>query len=251
MLPNLLIVDDEKNAQDALEQLLNTEYEVFLAKNFDDASKLLKVEKFDIVLTDLRMAGKDGLYVLEEALKRPYNPICIMMSAYGSVEVAVEAVKRGAYDFVTKPLDLERLELLMRNALANRKNKKKYRMGVVDQQNVSTSHVASTNFTPDMIIGNSRALLSALDEVRTVAPTLATVLLEGKQAQGKSFSRMPYTTIAGVRINRLLLYTAPVCRRLCWKVNYLDMKKVLLLELIPEKSGFLKKRMVALFFLMK
>ena len=185
MLPNLLIVDDEKNARDALEQLLSTEYEVFLAKNFDDASKLLKAEKFDIILSDLRMAGKDGLCVLEEALKRPYNPICIMMSAYGSVEVAVEAVKRGAYDFVTKPLDLERLELLMRNALANRKNQKKYRTGVVDQQNTSTSRVSITNFTPGMIIGNSRALLSALDEVRVVAPTLATVLLEGETGTGK------------------------------------------------------------------
>ena len=89
MLPSLLIVDDEKNSRDALEQLLNCDYEVFLAKNFDDAVTLMKNGRFDIVLTDLRMSGKNGMFVIEEALRRPYNPICIMMSAYGSVETAV------------------------------------------------------------------------------------------------------------------------------------------------------------------
>ena len=79
MLPNLLIVDDEKNTRDTLEQLFRDDYEVYLARNYEEAVTLLKRERFDIVLTDLRMAGKNGMCVVEEALHRPYNPVCIMM----------------------------------------------------------------------------------------------------------------------------------------------------------------------------
>ncbi|MDR1413435.1 MAG: sigma-54 dependent transcriptional regulator [Puniceicoccales bacterium] len=184
MLPNLLIVDDEKNTRDALEQLLNAEYEVFFAKNFDEAVSLMKNEKFDIILTDLRMAGKNGMFVVEEALHRPYNPICIMMSAYGSVETAVEAIKHGAYDFVTKPLDFGKLEMLMRRALVNRKNQQKGKApnsGATRRRNSEGSNY----FSPEAIIGESRKISDVLDRIKRVAESKSTVLLEGETGTGK------------------------------------------------------------------
>jgi DNA-binding NtrC family response regulator len=91
--------------------LLYNEYEVFFATNFNEAISLMKNEKFDIILTDLLMAVKNGIIVVDEALLRPYNPVCIMMSIYGSVQMAIEAIKHGAYDFVIKPIDFEKLEM--------------------------------------------------------------------------------------------------------------------------------------------
>jgi DNA-binding NtrC family response regulator len=211
MLPSLLIVDDEKNTRDALEQLLNSEYEVFFAKSFNEAVASMKSEKFDIILTDLRMAGKNGMFVIDEAIRRPYDPICIMMSAYGSVETAVEAMKHGAYDFVMKPLDFEKLEMLMRRAIANRKN----RCGKKDPAPAKRGNVAN-NFSPDSIIGRSKAIVDVLEMIKKVAPSNATVLLEGETGTGKElfanavhyFSRRngkPFTPIHCVSLQKNLL----------------------------------------------
>ncbi|MDR1413644.1 MAG: sigma-54 dependent transcriptional regulator [Puniceicoccales bacterium] len=185
MLPSLLIVDDEKNTRDALEQLLNAEYEVFFAKNFDEAASLMKREKFDIILTDLRMAGKNGMLVIEEALHRPYNPICVMMSAYGSVETAVEAIKRGAYDFVTKPLDFGKLEMLMRRALANRKNLRSGKDIANSPSAQKKTPKGSNYFSPDAIIGESPKIADVLNRIKKVAKSRSTVLLEGETGTGK------------------------------------------------------------------
>lgn len=185
MLPSLLIVDDEKNSRDALEQLLNGDYEVFLAKNFDDAVTIMKNSKFDIVLTDLRMSGKNGMFVIEEALRQPYNPICIMMSAYGSVETAVDAIKHGAYDFVTKPIDLEKLEALMKNALSKKKSSKKKTTITSDISKPKRDIILNNDFSPDKIIGHSDAIIKLLAKVKTVARSTATVLLDGETGTGK------------------------------------------------------------------
>ncbi|MDR2777032.1 MAG: sigma-54 dependent transcriptional regulator [Puniceicoccales bacterium] len=185
MLPSLLIVDDEKNTRDALGQLLDSEYEVFFATNFNEAVNLMKNEKFDIILTDLRMAGKNGMFVIDEALRRPYNPICIMMSAYGSVETAVEAIKHGAYDFVTKPLDFEKLEMLMRRALVNRNNQHNKKSLPGDISQTKKNVVVNNLFSPDMIVGKSKAITDLLGKIKKVAQSKATVLLEGETGTGK------------------------------------------------------------------
>ena len=84
-------------------------------------SDVLEREQIDVLLTDLRLGGEDGMDLIERALKLPHPPICIMMTAYGSVDTAVEAMKRGAYDFVTKPLNLDKVEMLIARALASRR----------------------------------------------------------------------------------------------------------------------------------
>src|SRR5947208_15897339 len=82
---------------------------------------VLEREQVDVLLTDLRLGNEDGMILIDRALKMPHPPICIMMTAYGSVDTAVEAMKRGAYDFVTKPLNLDKVELLIARALQCRK----------------------------------------------------------------------------------------------------------------------------------
>ena len=102
--PNLLIVDDEKNTREALRRVLEDPFETFTAADLGAAEKILETEKMDAVLTDLRLGHESGLSVLERCLKLPHRPPCVVMTAYGSVESAVEAMRKGAYDYVTKPL---------------------------------------------------------------------------------------------------------------------------------------------------
>src|SRR5437667_7206810 len=115
--PTILIVDDEKHTRDGLRRLLENEYDVYVAADSAGARNVLEREHVDLLLTDLRLGNEDGMQLIERALKMPRPPICIMMTAYGSVDTAVEAMKRGAYDFVTKPLNLDKVELLISRAL--------------------------------------------------------------------------------------------------------------------------------------
>jgi DNA-binding NtrC family response regulator len=117
MVPSVLIVDDEKHTREGLQQALAENYDVSVASTADEAFNLLDAQPFDIVLTDLRMPGKSGLKVIDKALALTNRPAVLMMTAYGNIETAVEAMKRGAVDFLTKPVNIERLEVLMQRAL--------------------------------------------------------------------------------------------------------------------------------------
>jgi len=176
MKPLLLIVDDEKHTREGLELALEEEYEIFSASDADEAFTLLDSENFDVVLTDLRMAGKSGMKVIDHAIRHPHNPVCIMMTAYGSVETAVEAMKRGAYDFITKPVHLGKLEILIKRAVQSRNLK---------QENENLHQRLDSKFSFKGIIGDSEALQKVLDKVRLVAPSKATVLIEGETGTGK------------------------------------------------------------------
>src|SRR5213592_5122258 len=110
--PTILVVDDEKHTRDGLRRLLENDYDVYVAADIAGAMNVLEREQIDLLLTDLRLGSEEGMKLIDRALKMPHAPICIMMTAYGSVDVAVEAMKRGAYDFVTKPLNLDKVELL-------------------------------------------------------------------------------------------------------------------------------------------
>src|ERR1700731_4420811 len=111
--PIILIVDDEKHTRDGLRRLLENDYDVYVAGGISSAMNGLQREHFDLVLTHLRLGGEDGMQLIDRALKMPQPPICIMMTAYGSVDTAVGAMKRGAYDFVTKTPNLGKEEILI------------------------------------------------------------------------------------------------------------------------------------------
>src|SRR5438046_3618320 len=128
MQPTILIVDDEKQTRDRLRRLLEDEYDVYVGEDIGGAISVLERETVDLLLTDLRRAGEDGMQLIERALKMPHPPICIMMTAYGSVDTAVEAMKRGAYDFVTKPLNLDKVEILIARALQSRRTEQENRI---------------------------------------------------------------------------------------------------------------------------
>lgn len=173
---SILIVDDEKHTREGLATALEGEFEVFQAGDAEEAFRLLAAEEFAVVLTDLRMAGKSGLKVIEKALQMPYHPVCIMMTAYGNVETAVEAMKRGAYDFLTKPVSLEKLEILIRRALQERK---------LEKENTTLRDRLDKQFSFPNIVGHSPALKTVLEQVKQAAATRATVLLTGETGTGK------------------------------------------------------------------
>ncbi len=176
MPATVLIVDDEKHTREGLELALEDDYDVYLAENPEEAFNLLDVESFDVVLTDLKMAGKSGMKVIDRAIQLPNRPVCIMMTAYGTVDVAVEAMKRGAYDFLTKPVNLEKLELLIGRALEVRKTK---------EENTDLHERLDKKYSFEGIIGESGSLAAVLERVRLVAPANTTVLLEGETGTGK------------------------------------------------------------------
>lgn len=176
MPATILIVDDEKNTREGLALALEDDYDVYMASSAEEAFNLMEAETFDVVLTDLRMAGKSGLTVIDKAIKLPNRPICIMMTAYGNVETAVEAMRRGAFDFLTKPVSLEKLDLLIKRALKSR---------TIEEENVELHTRLDDKYSFDGIVGNSPSLQAVLDKVRLVAPSKATVLLEGETGTGK------------------------------------------------------------------
>ncbi len=106
MVPSVLIIDDEKHTREGLQQALQEHYDVSLAANADEAFNLMDAQEFDVIVTDLRMPGKSGLKVIDKALALPNRPAVIMMTAYGSIDSAVEARKAGAVNFLPNPCRL-------------------------------------------------------------------------------------------------------------------------------------------------
>ncbi len=157
-------------------QAFEDEYDVYLARSADEAFNLMEEEAFDVVLTDLKMAGKSGLKVIDRALTLRNRPVCIMMTAYGSVETAVEAMKRGAFDFLTKPVNLEKLEILIQRALKSRK---------IEEENLHLHERLDAKFRFDSFVGESRALRDVIERVKLVAASRATILIGGETGTGK------------------------------------------------------------------
>ena len=174
--PSLLLVDDEKNTREALRRVLGEHFEVFTAADLASAEKLMAAEKMDAVLTDLRLGHASGLSVLERTLRQSPPPPCVVMTAYGSVESAVEAMRKGAYDYVTKPLDLERVQILLRRAV---------RTAQVEKENVTLRQELDRSFGLERILGKSMAMQEVLEKVRQVADSRANVLVEGESGTGK------------------------------------------------------------------
>ncbi len=197
MKENLLIVDDEAHTREGLELALEDEFEVFCASSAEEAAHALNHEEFKVVLTDLRMPGESGMKVVDFAIRHPSNPLCIMMTAYGEVDVAVEAMKRGAFDFLPKPVNLEQLELIIKRGLKERK---------LESENFQLHGRLDKKFHFDGIMGNSPALESVTEKVKLVGPSKATVLLTGETGTGKELfaqsihqnsdrSRMPFVAV--------------------------------------------------------
>ncbi|HOF85900.1 MAG TPA: sigma-54 dependent transcriptional regulator [Treponemataceae bacterium] len=173
----ILVIDDEKNIRTGLQAALELDgYEVLLAEDGTTGLSLALNNEVDLVITDLRMPGVSG----EEVLRRittetPGIPV-IVLTGHGTVENAVEAMRSGAYDFLTKPLNLDRLSLLVKRALQSRE---------LVLQNRELEQEAEKRKSFEHIIGKSPSMLKLFDVVKRVAPTRASVLITGESGVGK------------------------------------------------------------------
>jgi DNA-binding NtrC family response regulator len=172
----ILIVDDEKHTREGLRAALEDHYDVAVAADAAGALALFEADPADVVITDLRLGTDDGMDLMGRLLKRTDPPVCIMMTAYGSVDTAVEAMRRGAYDFVTKPVNIDRLEMLVRRSLRER---------AVQAENVKLRREVVQSRAPDQMIGRSPVMERVFETIRQVAPSKATVLIQGESGTGK------------------------------------------------------------------
>jgi two-component system response regulator AtoC len=195
-LPTLLVVEDEKNTRDGLRRYFEGKFDIYLAPDVPTAMNVLESEPVDVLLTDLRLSGgTEGLDLLVKAQSLPHAPVCVLMTAYGSEKVAVQAMKRGAYDYITKPLDLEKLEVVLTRALRSRK---------VETENRALREELDKKFGLEKLIGNSPAMVEIYDRVRQVAASRATVLIEGDSGTGKELVAQSLHTLSPRRAARFV-----------------------------------------------
>jgi two-component system, NtrC family, response regulator HydG len=173
----LLIVDDELSVRDSLGKWFHEEgYDVVTAESASDALTRLAESKWDAALVDIKMHGTDGIELQKRMHEVDPELIVIMMTGYASVETAVAALKNGAYDYITKPLDPDEISHLVKKALAHKKT---------EQENVRLRETVAEVARPEDIVGQSTAMNRVYDAIETVGPTDATVLITGESGTGK------------------------------------------------------------------
>ncbi len=173
-MTRILIIDDEESIRNTLQEILEYEkYTVDLSADGKEALEFIKKEKYDVVLCDIKMPNMDGIEVLERVTRlQPDTPV-IMISGHGNIDTAVEAIKKGAYDFIEKPLDLNRLLITIKNALD--------KSTLVEETKRLKQKV---NKTSEMV-GSSPALQKVKQMIERVGPTEARVLITGENGTGK------------------------------------------------------------------
>lgn len=175
-MPKILIVDDEKSIRRALREILEYEkYEVEEAEDGPSGFEKMKNETFDLVFCDIKMPKMDGLELLEKCQNEGLESPIVMISGHGNIETAVESIKKGAYDFIQKPLDLNRILVTVRNAMD--------KSNLMSETKVLKQKISKTKSSE--IIGKSKAIEEILDMIERVAPTDARVLITGGNGAGK------------------------------------------------------------------
>jgi len=173
----ILVIDDEPDIRDSLEALLSSEnYRVELAANATEGLKRLESSAYDLVLLDLMMPDKSGMQVLEEIRTRDRETPIFMITAYGSVEVAVAALKQGANDYFPKPWDNEKLLIEIDHMIAKRR---------LERENTELKRALKQRYSFPNIVGKSERMLKILDLVGQVAASRATILITGETGTGK------------------------------------------------------------------
>jgi len=173
----IVVIDDEANAAAALEKLLRQDgYEVTRANDGATGLALLETFDADVILTDLRMPGMDGLEVLAKVKDIQPDALVVVMTAYGTVKTAVQAVKMGAEDYLSKPIEVEELEVVLQKALEKK---------ALRQETKNLRERLDHKYNLDNLVGESPDMLAAFKTVRHVAPSSSSVLLLGESGTGK------------------------------------------------------------------
>ncbi len=188
MLATILIVDDERHTREGLRSALEDDFDVYVASDKKEALEVLSAEPLDVVVTDLRLGADNGMDVVDACLRQPHPPVVIMMTAYGSVDTAVEAMKRGAWHFVTKPLNIDELELLIKRALQTRK---------LQTENVALVKQVEEKYALDRLLGKSEAMRQVYETIEQVAPSKATILIGGESGTGKELAAHAIHNLSG------------------------------------------------------
>lgn len=206
--PMLLIVDDEKPTREGLRAALEDHYDIYLAEDANAAMDLLEHEHFSVMLTDFRLPNEDGLKLIARAKSLSKPPVCILMTAYGSEEIAVEAMKRGADDYMAKGrMQIDELEMRIARALKRQH---------LEVENTVLRQQLDEKFGLENIVGDSSIMKEIFDVVRQVAPTRATVLVTGESGTGKELiaralhrlsprSRQPFVAVHCAALSASLL----------------------------------------------
>jgi DNA-binding NtrC family response regulator len=173
-MSKILIIDDERSIRNTLKDILEYEkYQVDLAEEGTAGLELVKKNEYDIVLCDIKMPGMDGIEVLEKIQEEGIDTPVVMISGHGNIDTAVESIKKGAYDFIEKPLDLNRLLITIRNAMD--------KSSLLSETKVLKKKVSKKY----EIVGESEAIRKIIDMADRVAPTDARVLITGSNGTGK------------------------------------------------------------------
>lgn len=173
-MATILVIDDERSIRNTLKEVLEYEnHQVELATDGIEGLEMFSKSKYDVVLCDIKMPKMDGIEVLEKIHETAPDATVIMISGHGNIDTAVDAIKKGAFDFIEKPLDLNRLLITIRNGLD--------KTSLISETKVLKRRVAKT-FD---IVGNSEAIRKVLEMIDRVAPTDARVLITGKNGTGK------------------------------------------------------------------
>ena len=175
-MPRVLVIDDGRNTREGLRKAFQHKYNILLAEDAARGLDILAQERLDVVLTDLRMPGIDGMTFTKRVTASEDAPLVIMLTAYGNLQTAVEAMKVGAYDYLTKPINLDNLEMVIDRGLESRRLREENRQLQIE---------LDERFGFDSIIGRSRAMADVFEMVRQVATARSTVLLTGESGTGK------------------------------------------------------------------
>lgn len=173
-MAKILVIDDEKSIRNTLKEILEYEgHEIHDAADGLEGLKKTETEKYDIILCDIKMPKMDGMELLDKLMESNIDTPIIMISGHGTIETAVEAIKKGAYDFISKPLDLNRMLITLRNALD--------RSSLVKETRTLKKKISRSN---DMV-GDSEPIRKIKEMIARVAPTEARVLITGENGTGK------------------------------------------------------------------
>jgi len=177
MKRKILIVDDEKNTREGLRWALDAPaYEIHLAADGREAMDLLSLQDFELVITDLKMPNVDGIELLHHILEHHPQTYVVILTGHATVESAVQAMKKGAYDYIEKPVNIDELNLLVERVLMHKH---------IVEENEELRRSVEEHYGLENIIGQSPAMQAVFDKIIHVAPTRASVLIQGESGTGK------------------------------------------------------------------
>ncbi len=184
----ILLIEDDRNTRNGVAKLLRHKYEIVIAEDGARGINVLQRNNFDLVLTDIQMPGANGMDVLAECTKKNPAIPCVLITAYGSIETAVDAIKAGAYDFISKPIDVSKLEVTIERALESKELK---------EENTSLKKQIDEKHGVKNIIGSSPKMMEILETVKQVAPAKATILILGESGTGKELIAKAIHNLSG------------------------------------------------------